>query len=39
MENPMDRGAGWAIAHDVPKVVHDLVTEHVLRIFIAANLH
>ena len=26
LENPMDRGAGWAIVHGVTKVRHNLAT-------------
>ena len=27
LENPMDRGAWWAIVHEVSRVRHDLVTK------------
>ena len=28
LENPMDRGAWWAIVHGSQRVRHDLATEH-----------
>ena len=28
LENSMDRGAWWAIVHEVAKVRHELATEH-----------
>ena len=27
LENPMDRGAWWAIVHEIPRVGHELVTK------------
>ena len=34
LENPMDRGAWWAIVHGVARVAHDFVTKTPLYIYL-----
>ena len=39
LENPMDRGAWWAIAQGPQRIRHNRVTEHTQDVYMAESLH